>query len=136
LNRLVDSIPPESDAAREFQAAVERYLNYSNNSAAASKDLTRLEVELRDWQANLENVRPLFGRNALLAECNSVADRLETILATGLEAIEALRSGRRWDAPATSARLARLDQAYAPQSEMLIQIQPGIRRLVIATGTK
>jgi len=30
--------------------------------------------------------------------------------------------------------LARLDQAYAPQSEMLIQIQPGVRRLVTAAG--
>lgn len=136
LNRLVDSIPPESGAAREFRASVERYLEYSNNISTTSEDLTRLETELRGWQANLQRVRPLLSRNALLVECNSVADRLETILETGLEAIQALRSGQHWDASATSARLARLDEAYAPQCEMLIQIQPGIRRLVIASGTK
>jgi hexosaminidase len=140
LNRLVDSIPPESDVAREFRTRVERYLNNKSNAAvtpaAVSEDVARLEAELRGWQANLVKVRPLFGRNALLTECISVADRLETILETGLEAVEALRSGRRWDASATKARLARLDQAYAPQSEMLIQIQPGIRRLVIASGTE
>jgi len=135
LNRLVDSIPPESDAAREFRTLVERILDHSSNTALASQDLARLEVELRAWQANLQKARPLFGRNALLTECNSVADRLQTILEVGLEAIEPLRSGHRWDAPATSSRLARLDQAYAPQSEMLIQIQPGVRRLVTAAGT-
>jgi hexosaminidase len=136
LNRLVDSIPPESDVAREFRTLVDHYLDAGSNTAAASNDLARLEAQLREWQANLPKVRPLFARNALLAECNSVADRLETILETGLEAIQALRTGRRWDASATNARLSRLDQAFAPQSEMLIQIQPGIKRLVTASGTK
>jgi hexosaminidase len=134
LNRLVDSISPESDTAREFRALVERYLEKRSNSAVTSEALTRLEAELSAWHANLQKVRPLFGRNALLSDCNSVADRLETILQAGLEAIQALRAGRRWDASETSARLARLDQAYAPQSELLIQIQPGVRRLMTAAG--
>jgi hexosaminidase len=134
LNRLVDSIPPESDAARDFRTLVEHCLQNSSNGALASQDLTRLEAELQAWQANLREVRPLFVRNALMAECNIVADRLETILEMGVEAIDALRSGARWDASSTNARLARLDQAYAPQSEMLIQIQPGVRRLITAAG--
>lgn len=138
LNRLVDSIPPESDAAREFRALVERYLDHSSNttvtSAVTSQELARLEAELQAWQANLPKARSLFVGNALLNECGSVADRLDTILEIGVEAIEALRSGRRWDASATTARLARLDQAYTPKAEMLIQIQPGIKRLVSATG--
>jgi len=136
LNRLVDSIPPESDPAREFRMLVDHYLDNAANPQMASADLARIEADLRRWQSNLDAVRPLFSRSALLADCSGVADRLASILKTAIDAAEALRKGQHLTASETNARLARLDSDYVVEDEMLIQIQPAAKRLVMSLRPK
>jgi hexosaminidase len=56
LNRLVDSIPPESQQAREFRNAVDDYL-------AAPKEQRNSEAlrkQLAGWLEALKNVRPIL----------------------------------------------------------------------------
>ena len=61
LNRLVDSIPPESNAAREFNNAVDRYLSGAD---ASPESLTK---ELAEWHDNAEQILPMLRENSLLS---------------------------------------------------------------------
>lgn len=130
LNRLVDSIAPESDAAREFRDAVDRYLA----SGATQKDGERLEMLLRHWSANVPQVMPLLEANGILSETVPVAITLDEVCKTGLEALASLRAAKPAAAGWTQAKLALLADAAKPKADMLIQIVPGVKRLVEAAG--
>jgi hexosaminidase len=131
LNRLVDSIPPESDAARRFRELVDHYL--ANRSANAA-DLDAIHAQLTRWANNIPQVMPVLTSNALLQETVALANNLEQIVNAGLEASVYLKSGQ----PATSdwvhARTKMLDEAAKQKAEILIQIEPGVRKLVEAAG--
>lgn len=130
LNRLVDSIAPESAAAREFRDAVDRYLAHG----ATQKDGDRLEMLLRHWSANVPQVMPLLEANGILTETVPVATTLDEVCKTGLEALAALRTAKPAAAGWAQTKLALLADAAKPKADMLIQIVPGVKRLVEAAG--
>jgi hexosaminidase len=125
FNRLVDAIPPESDAARHFREEVDQYL-------AGPKDSKSLRDELTAWSENIERVRPMLQTNSLLMEDLEAADALAVLCRAGLDALSYL------DASATksaspdwkSQTLASIDAASARKGDLLIMIAPGIRKLV------
>ena len=55
FNRLVDAIPPESDKAREFRDAVDRYL-----AAPTPEQVNELKKQLAAWSASTTAIRPLL----------------------------------------------------------------------------
>jgi len=130
LNRLVDSIAPESDLAREFRDEVDRYLA----NGATRKGAARLQGLLRRWSNNVPLVMPLLKGNGLLTETVPLATTLDEVCKTGLEALAALRAGKPADAGWKQAKLAFLTEAAKPQADMLIQIVPGVKRLVEAAS--
>ena len=133
LNRLVDSIAPESDVAREFRDTVDRYL--ANPAAPASKhDAARLEMLLRHWSGNVSHVMPLLKANGILAETVPLAATLDEVCKAGLEALATLRPGQTPGADWARAKLAALDEAAKPQADLLIQIVPAVKKLVEAEG--
>jgi hexosaminidase len=113
FNRLVDAIPPESDAAREFRDAVDR------------GDMDYVRARLTEWQKNVTNVLPILQSNSLLTEDIEVANAVGELCSIGLEAL-----GPKPDAAREQAMLAAIDAASKPKAEMLIQIAPGISKLV------
>jgi len=133
LNRLVDSIAPESDAARDFSDTVDRYLA-NPGSPAAKDDAARLEMLLRHWSANVPHVTPLLKANGILAETVPLATMLDEVCKTGLEALAALRAGTPAASSGIMARLAFLPVAARPQADMLIQIVPAVKKLVDAAS--
>jgi hexosaminidase len=133
LNRLVDSIAPESDVAREFNGTVDRLL--ANRTSPASKqDAVRLETLLRSWSDNVPDVLPLLKANGILSETVPLAKTLDEVCSTGLEALAALRAGTPAASSGIMARLAFLPVAATPQADMLIQIVPGVKKLVEAAS--
>jgi hexosaminidase len=128
LNRLVDSIPPESDAARDFRNTVDAYLAGPKQEA----DADALRKKLGLWLDNAKAVRPTLETNSLLLEDISVADSLVRLCQAGQEAFSSLSS----HSPATSdwkqRNLAAIGEAAKPQANMLIQIAPAIQKLVEA----
>ncbi len=131
LNRLVDSIPPESDDARHFRELVDHYLaNRQGNGA----DLDAIHAQLLRWASNIPRVMPVLNSNALLRETVPLANSLEQILNAGLEAFAYLRSGQLATAEWERSQLALLDEAAKQKAEILIQIEPGVRKLVEAAG--
>jgi hexosaminidase len=131
LNRLVDSIAPESDAAREFCDTVDRYLVAGSS---AKDEAARLEMLLRHWSGNVSQVMPLLEANGILSETVPVATTLDEVCKAGLEALASLRARKPAKTGWTQAKLALLTEAAKPKADMLIEIVPGVKKLVAAAG--
>jgi hexosaminidase len=128
LNRLVDSIPPESNAAREFNNAVDRYLS---GAEASPQSLTK---DLVKWHDNAEQILPMLRDNSLLEENIPLAEAVVALCQIGQDAIAA-RSLNQPDAlKADSA--ATVASASERKGDILIQIAPGIQKLVAAGAPK
>ena len=133
FNRLVDSIPPESDAAREFRSAVGRYLA---GRPHGRRETDALRSQLERWSDNVPVVMPLLESNSVLEETVPLARSVEDLCRIGREALVLLAQGKRADAAWTKKRLAAVDDAAKAKAELLIQIAPGIRDLVNAAGAQ
>lgn len=132
LNRLIDAIPPESDAAREFRNKVDAYL-------AESAEARKSDVALRDellrqlaaWQKSADDVRPMMEANGLLTQDLPVADTVSALCRVAQQAITRLDAGGRdasWKQEATAA----VEAALRHQDSMLIPIAPAVQKLVSA----
>ncbi len=128
LNRLVDSIPPESNAAREFNNAVDRYLS---GTEASPESLMR---QLVQWHDNAEQILPLLRNNSLLEENIPLGEAIVALCQIGQDAIAA-HSPNHPDAlkPDAAAKVA---SASERKGDILIQIAPGIQKLVDAAAPK
>ncbi len=138
LNRLVDSIPPESNSAREFRDAVDAYLA----APAAQRNPEALRNDLAKWSREAAAVRPMLEQESLLNEDIPVADAVVTLCRIGDEALSAIPSANS-SAPPAGTDLGAMKQhdgtevesASKPQADMLIQIAPAIQKLVEAIPT-
>ncbi len=132
LNRLVDSLGPESAAAREFRNAVDEYLAtpYEQRN---SEDLRR---HLAEWAASARAVRPVFETNSLLTENLPVADSVVTLCQVGTEALLALdpasQSTNARDASWKQRSAAAVQDAGTRKGDILLPIAPGVAKLVDA----
>jgi hexosaminidase len=132
LNRLVDSIPPESDSARKFRASVDQFLDTSGAVPDPSIAMA-LRTQLTAWAAASANVRPLLSVNSLLVENLPVADGLDSLCQTGLEALSYFASGSAAAAFWKTQSITLLDRYVDTRiGDLLIQIAPAIRKLVEA----
>jgi hexosaminidase len=129
LNRLVDSIPPESDAAREFRDAVDTYLA----APQGQRNSATLRSRLADWARNTQQVRPILQGNSLLNENLPVADGIAALCDAGQQALGYLDSGNSPPAAWKQEALAKVN-AYVDTrvGDLLIQIAPGVQKLVEA----
>ncbi len=121
FNRLVDAIPPESEAARKFNDAVGRI-------DANPGDLDYVRARLTEWRGNIDRVLPTLKSNVLLTENIDVANAVAELCGIGIEAL-----GPKPDAARMQAMLAAIDADSKPKAEMLIAIAPGVRILVQKT---
>lgn len=120
FNRLVDAIPPESDKAREFRNAVDRYL-----AAPSADQANQLRKQLAAWSESTTQIHALLESNSLLSEDLPVADSLATLCRIGDEAL----SGK-------TASAAAIKDATAHHAGLLIAIGPAVQKLVEAAGAR
>jgi hexosaminidase len=125
FNRLVDAIPPESDAARDFRNAVDRYLAAPNPA-----DADGLRKQLAVWSQIASDIRPLLESNSLLTEDLPLAEGLKTWCRVAGEALTYADT----PAPADwkSQTAAVLKDANAHHAGLLIAIGPAVQKLVDA----
>jgi hexosaminidase len=129
LNRLVDTVRPESDSGRTFAALTQSFLNKPDSI----RESATMRAQLTAWQENDLNVKPLLESNPLLQEAAPVSQRLSAVAATGLEALGYLSAGGRAPALWREQQLAFLKEAQKPQAELLDTIAPSVLKLVEAT---
>ncbi len=132
LNRLVDSIAPESDAAREFRNAVDQYLA----TPKEQRNSEALKEELLGWIVNVSAVRPTLERNSILTENISTADTVVSLCKIGSDALLYLDPRPTASSVATAdwkqRSLATVEEAAKRHGDILIPIAPGIQKLVEA----
>ena len=119
LNRLVDAVRPESDAAREFRELADR---------------THLRPWLTLWRDNHARLAPTLERSFLLNEVAPLSQDLAALGAAGLEALDYLQSGGRPPDAWLKEQRALLERAQQPRAELLIMVVPPIRKLVEAAA--
>jgi hexosaminidase len=127
LNRLADSTPPESDAARAFNNLAS---NWSGNEVALRRQLTT-------WRDNRTQVLPLLQSSALLQEAVPLSDEVTTVAAAGLEALDYLDRHQQPPSEWINRKRTLIQDAGQPRAELLIAITPGVSKLIdAAAGAK
>jgi hexosaminidase len=121
LNRLVDVAHPESDAARRFGALVD-----------ARTDMAKIREWLTRWRDNDALLAPVLAHSSLLAENAEISKDLSAVAAAGLQALDYLQAGQHAPAGWVEQQMALLDRAKRPKGELLLSVEPPIRKLIEA----
>lgn len=132
LNRLVDAVPPESDAARELAALVAAFLA----DPARRQGIEIVRQRLRSWQRLDADLRSLLDSRERLRELVPLAEEASGLANAGLEALELLAPGRAapegWSQRQAAFLASRppspahaLDVAYRPSVVALIEACAG-----------
>lgn len=128
LNRMVDTVLPESAEARKFDDSVRKHLAGPSDP----EQLRQLRQTLTGWRENEQQVRPILARSSLLREVQPLSETIAELCARGLQALEYIE--RRQKAPAGWHEEVSdlIGRAEKPQAEMLPAITAAIKRLAEA----
>jgi hexosaminidase len=129
LNRLVDTVHPESDVARQFAELVEKWLSDSSHPA----EIDGIRRRLTEWRDNDQQLEPVLQSNSLLQEIIPLSRGLQSVSLIGLQALDYLNRVGRAPANWRQQQLAMLKEAEKPQAELLNMIVPAVEKLVAAT---
>jgi hexosaminidase len=117
LNRLIDAARPDSETVRRFAALVE--------GSQSPGDLQQIREYLTLWRDNQARLAPALANSALLAEDADLSKDLSAIAEAGLEALDKKR-----DPAWIAGKRALLDRAKQPKAELLLSVEPAIRKLI------
>lgn len=120
FNRLVDSTPPESSAAREFAKLV---ADPGANQEAIRKLLT-------EWRDNKSELMPLMQSSELLQEDIPLAADVSALAAAGIQALDYIGSGKSAPESWVTDQKALIERGRKPRAELLIMIAPALQTLV------
>jgi hexosaminidase len=131
LNRLVDAVSPESDAARHFSELVDRFLGSSCREAALSSEL---RSRLTRWSQNDAFFSQLAQKSFLAREAAGSSRDLSAIGAAGLAALDAMARGKPLSADEQSQLNAVLTAAAKPKAQLLLVPVAPVQKLVAAAS--
>jgi hexosaminidase len=123
LNRLIDAARADSETVRRFAALVDRM---------GAEDLPRIREWLTLWRDNHARLPPVMANSALLAEDAEISKNLSAIAEAGLQALDRLQSTQPRDAAWIAEKRALLDRAKQPKAELLLSVEPPLRKLIEA----
>jgi hexosaminidase len=122
LNRLVDTVRPESEKARIFAGMVDHLSAYRD----------AIRKQLLTWRDSREELLPLLQKSALLKEDIPLAEDLSAVARVGLEALDYLGAGKPAPQAWVQEQIVLLDLAAKPHAELLLMIVEPVRKLVEA----
>jgi len=131
LNRVVDAVPLESDAARRFGDLVDKFLASSCRDTDAAG---RLRVQLAAWRDNDAKLQPLMGRSFLVKEIAASSQNLSALGAIGLAALDFVAKGGAAPDDWKTQQLAVIEQVKKPKSQLLLMPAPAVQKLVEAVA--
>jgi hexosaminidase len=133
LNRVVDAIPLESRAGREFGELVDKYIASSCHDEGLA---ARLRAQLVQWRDNDAQLQPLEQRSFLVKEVAATSQNLSAVASAGLAALDALEHGGNSDESWKSQQMAVLQEAQKATGQLLLMPAAAIQRLVetVAVG--
>ena len=125
LNRLVDAVSPESEAAREVSLLVRRAIQDPAQRPQLRKWFLR-------WRDNDAQLAPWLPSSWMLSDLAPLSHSLSVLGSVGLQAVDAIESGTPVAPEVRSQQLAAVNDAALPQAELLIPVVPAVRQLVEA----
>ena len=131
LNRVVDAIPLESRAGREFGEMVDKFVAASCKDAAVGAEL---RAQLILWRHNDAKLQPLMQRSFLVKDVAGASQELSAIAAVGLAALDLLEKGSGADEAWKTQQVAVLQQAQKPKGQLLLMPAAAIQKLVEAAA--
>jgi hexosaminidase len=132
LDRLVDTVPPESDTAREFKQIAVRI----STGKTVPGDWQRARKWLVLWRENDAALQPSLVRSALTAELVPLSRNLSQAATIGLLALDSLQNNLPVTAETQKEQLSQLKDLEKPEAVLIDMIVPGVEMLVSAANTK
>jgi hexosaminidase len=132
LNRMVDTVRPESLLARQFAHLVDQYLQ--GKAAPEQEAIMRQLMTL--WRDNDLQLQSLAQQSFLLQEVEPISATLAKLAAAGLQAMDYRGSGKPAPADWRSSSLALAQAALQPRAQVLLAVAPSLQSLIAATGDK
>jgi hexosaminidase len=132
LNRLVDTVPPESDTAREFKQIAARI----STGKSVAGDWQKARQWLVLWRDNDAALQPSLVRSALTAELVPLSRNLSKTAAIGLVALDSLQNSLPVAAETQKEQLSQLKDLEKPEAVLIDMIVPSVEVLVQAAKTK
>jgi len=131
FNRLEFTVPSESDVAREFRNAVDRYLALPKDQRHSAE----LRAHLAEWSKAAKDVRPMLENESVLTQELPLAAAVAELCLTAGEALTYLdgttAAPADWKKQASAKLKPIVNQRFG---DLLIQIAPGVQKLVDAVG--
>jgi hexosaminidase len=127
LNRVVDAVPLESDAARRFSDMVDMFIGASCHNAAIE---ARLRAQFVLWRDNDAKLQPLIQRSFLVKEVTQTSKDLSALGAIGLGALDFLAQAGGAPDDWKARQLAAIEQIKTPKSQLLMMPAPAVQRLI------
>jgi hexosaminidase len=131
LNRLVDAVPLESDAAYHFAALVDKFIRAG---CCDSSEEARLRAQLVRWRENDAKLQPLEQRSFLVKEVAATSQDLSALGAAGLAALDYFAKGSPAPADWKAQQLAALEQIKKPKAQLLLMPAAAVQKLVEAAA--
>ena len=131
LNRIVDAVPLESDAARRFSDAVDAFIASSCHDPALG---TRLRAQLTLWRDNDAKLQPLVQRSFLLKDIAQTSKDLSNLGGIGLAALDFLAQAGGPPDDWKARQLAAIEQIKVPKVQLLLMPAPAVQKLIEAAS--
>jgi hexosaminidase len=130
LNRLVDAVPLESDAARRFGELVDKFVGTSCQDTDAG---TQLRAQLTLWRDNDARLQPLANRSFLVKEAAQTSQDLSALGAVGLGALDFIAKGGAAD-DWKAQQIAVIQQIQKPKAQLLLMPATAVQKLIEAVA--
>jgi hexosaminidase len=131
LNRMVDAIAPESEAARKFSSTVDQFIASGFQDAAGESCIRQ---KLTEWRDNDRALQPLLQNSFLLKEIAPVSQNLALLGAAGLQALEYIDARKAAPPEWKLQQIAVIQQAAKPTADLVPAVAPAVQKLVEASA--
>jgi len=131
LNRMIDTVYPESDTARHFRDLVQADAQSGFKDKAAEEEIRSW---LTLWRDNDARLHPLLEQSFLLQEVKPLSESLAEAGAAGLLALDYLGKGEPCPESLRTSQLALLERAKARQADLLLMVAPLVEQLIDASA--
>jgi hexosaminidase len=131
LNRMVDTVLPESSVARQFDDLVNKILV---NPGGSMDTREQIRKSLSSWREIAGALKPAVEQSFLLKEIGPISEMVSELSKRGLESLDYLGSRQKPSDSWKEATAALIDRAEKPQAEMLAAIVSSIKKLVEAAN--
>ena len=118
LNRLADTLPPESLEVRALKQKVNAFVKDPNNAALS----TDIKAMFQRWADNTQAVMPIIASNHLLTQVEPVVQQVDLLSRTGIELVDIIQSGKKLDQKQIITIKQMIAKAKPIQDELVVAI--------------